>query len=386
MPRLQLPLHVHAVRSKGREYFYYQRFRGTQREQKRVALPGCPQNPDGTPNVTWWTAYRKSAGIEDPSPRVGTFAALITAYKVSPEFARNAKSTTTNWTRYLAEIERRWSDTSVAGLEPKHVLALRDRYADVPPADPVFATKPTDEYRNRQASADNLLRCLSAMLSWSVPRGWRTDNPCIHVPKLDGGTSYSAWPEEIISLVRDSGPAWMWHATAIAFYTGQRQGDCLAMRWDHIKGGFISICQEKTKTRLEVQIHPTLRTVLDSIPKTSVRILTNTRGMPWTSTGFRSSWQKAMAEPKSPRGQPRPEWRLKPIVDANLVFHGLRKSATVALLECGCTDEEVASITGQSREMIVLYGQQVRRKKLSATAVRKWTEAEQKKATEDEGL
>ena len=58
----------------------------------------------------------------------------------------------------------------------------------------------------------------------------------------------------------------------------------------------------------------------------------------------------------------RPEWQLKPIVDANLVFHGLRKSATVALLECGCTDEEVHSITGQSREMIVHYGQQVKRR------------------------
>ena len=275
----------------------------------------------------------------------------------------------------------------MAGLKPKHVMALRDSYADVPPADPKLAKKPLGEYYNRPAAADNLVRCLSAMLTWSIPRDWRPDNPCQHVDKLKLNEPYAAWPEEMIELVREKGPAWMWNATAIAFYTGQRQGDCLAMRWDHIKSGFISVGQEKTKTRLEISVHPSLRRVLDAIPKTSVFVLTNTRGRPWTSDGFRASWQGALAAPKTRRGDlMRPEWQLKPIVDANLVFHGLRKSATVALLECGCTDEEVHSITGQSREMIVHYGQQVKRKKLSSSAMKKWTEAEQKKASDDESL
>jgi hypothetical protein len=35
-----------------------------------------------------------------------------------------------------------------------------------------------------------------------------------------------------------------------------------------------------------------------------------------------------------------------------LVFHGLRKSAVVFLLETGCTDAETAAITGQSRDMV----------------------------------
>jgi len=75
---------------------------------------------------------------------------------------------------------------------------------------------------------------------------------------------------------------------------------------------------------------------------------------------------------------------MKPLKDAGLVFHGLRKSAVVFLLEAGCTDAEVSAITGQSRQMIEHYARQVNQRKLAASAILKWeaagsgrTEAEQ---------
>lgn len=46
---------------------------------------------------------------------------------------------------------------------------------------------------------------------------------------------------------------------------------------------------------------------------------------------------------------------LAPLRSRRLVFHGLRKSAVVFLLEAGCADAEVAAITGQSREMVEHY-------------------------------
>ena len=52
-------------------------------------------------------------------------------------------------------------------------------------------------------------------------------------------------------------------------------------------------------------------------------------------------------------------------------FHGLRKSAVVTLLEAGCSDAEVAAITGQSRQMIEHYAKQVTQK-LAASAILKW--------------
>ena len=38
-----------------------------------------------------------------------------------------------------------------------------------------------------------------------------------------------------------------------------------------------------------------------------------------------------------------------------LVFHGLRKSAVVFLVEAGCTTAEVSAITGQSLQMVEHY-------------------------------
>jgi len=75
--------------------------------------------------------------------------------------------------RRIIEI---WGDLDVAGIQPKHVLALRDRFAD------------------RPAAATNILRFLSTLLIWSAPRGWRSDNPCREVRKLKGGEGYAPWP------------------------------------------------------------------------------------------------------------------------------------------------------------------------------------------------
>lgn len=142
------------------------------------------------------------------------------------------------WRRYIDRILTKWGDLQVNRLEPKHVVKLRHRFADTP------------------VSADNLLRCLSAMISWGVLRGWRADNPCLIVPQLGRSKPYPAWPWESIEVVREKGPQELWWATALALYSGQRQGDVLRMKWSDIRDGYMSVIQEKTDKPLQVLIHP----------------------------------------------------------------------------------------------------------------------------------
>ena len=250
-----------------------------------------------------------------------------------------------------------WGQLEVRGIEPKHVLGLRDKYSEKP------------------AAANNLLRCLSSLLSWSVPRGWRSDNPCLLVRKLRGGEGYEPWPWDMIELARDHLRSDLWYTAALALYTGQRLGDALGMRWDQVSNNMVAVAQEKTRKRLAIPLHADLRKILADIPRSAVSILTNTAGLPWTKDGFRTSWQKALAEPKHVYGEPSPAWPLRPIKDEGLVFHGLRKSAVVFLLEAGCSDAEVAAITGQSRAMVEHYGRQVSQRKLAASAILKWERA-----------
>ena len=365
MRSLTLPPHVHMVRAGGREYFYYHPYRGTKRAGTREKLPGCPQNPDGSLNAEWWATYRRLNNDPEPAPRTNTFAALSAAYRASPEWAAVAASTRRDYTRYAAIIENAWGDADVRGVEPLHVLALRDSYADVPPPDPKAYTKPLSEYRDRSGAANGLLRLLSAMLSWGVLRGFRNDNPAKHVPKLEaGGDGYPFWPMRAIEHYRKHGKAHLWWVVAHALYTGQRQSDVLGMMRSHVKDGSISVVQEKTGKRLWIPMHRDLLTIHAQMPRASTHILTNTRGRPWTSDGFRASWQSEM------------DRRIfRPFGRNGLVFHGLRKSAVVFLIEAGCSPAEVASITGQTMEMVEHYAKQVNQKKLARAAILKWEHA-----------
>ena len=56
-----------------------------------------------------------------------------------------------------------------------------------------------------------------------------------------------------------------------------------------------------------------------------------------------------------------------------LTFHGLRKNATGALLEAGCTPEEVKSITGhRTTQMIDKYAIGARQERLAKQVQNIW--------------
>jgi hypothetical protein len=338
---------VHAVKARGKDYYYFQRHRGSEREEPRIKLPGAPFAHDGMPNAEWWRAYRQVCGESEQGPKRGTFAALVLAYKASPEWRELGLRTQKTYSRYLSEIDEKWGGLRVAGVEPRHVLALRDQRAATP------------------AAANYIVRALSAMITWSIPRGHRPDNPCQHVKQLKGGDGYEPWDWVHITHLREHvSKRELWWVAALALYSGQRQGDDLAMRWSEVADGFISVVQQKTGKRLRIPMHRDLRALLHEIPRRAVTVLTNTRGQPWTTDGFKTSWNKELGRKV-----------MAPIRKAGLVFHGLRKSAVVFLLEAGCTDAEVSAITGQSRQMVEHYVRQVNQKKLAAAAVLKWERA-----------
>ena len=101
--------------------------------------------------------------------------------------------------------------------------------------------------------------------------------------------------------------------------------------------------------------------MLAEIPRRSIYIATSSLGTPGTQDGFRTSWGRLLERLPLPK---------------RLVFHGLRKSAVVMLLEAGCTTAEVAAITGQSFDMVEHYAKQVNQKKLAVAAILKWENAE----------
>ena len=66
----------------------------------------------------------------------------------------------------------------------------------------------------------------------------------------------------------------------LAIGTGQRIGDLLKMRWDHIDGEGIAVRQGKTKTALWIPFTPRLKAYLEGLPHKALTIIAAPDGRP----------------------------------------------------------------------------------------------------------
>ena len=110
----------------GQAVFYYHPGRGTPAAGKPMRLPNDPQSPQ------FWAEYARLSGapIKPLSARVGTFLALLAAYRTSPEFLTKGNRTRVLNERHMRLIEQAWGPLQVRGLRAKHVLELCDSLSD----------------------------------------------------------------------------------------------------------------------------------------------------------------------------------------------------------------------------------------------------------------
>ena len=127
-------------------------------------------------------------------------------------------------------------------------------------------------------------------------------------------------------------PAHLHLPLILALWTGQRQGDLLRLLWSAYDGSAFRLVQGKTGARVVVPVGAPLKARLDAAPRLSPVILLNSEGRPWTGDGFRSSWGKAC--------------RTAGIT--GLTFHDLRGTAVSRLALAGCSEAEIATLTGHA--------------------------------------
>jgi integrase len=134
----------------------------------------------------------------------------------------------------------------VGSLRPKHVIQLRDAWAETPVA------------------ANHLLSVLKTLINWGIPREFSDANPCVSVPKLKVDEKGARpWPMWAYSLIEEHGSEEMRRAVLLARYTGQRQADVLRMGPSDIEDGGINVVQQKTGKELWVPLHASLRDALE---------------------------------------------------------------------------------------------------------------------------
>jgi integrase len=119
-------------------------------------------------------------------------------------------------------------------------------------------------------------------------------------------------------------------AQALLLYTGQRVSDVHRMGWQHVTGSTIRVKQKKTGTVLAIPLHPQLKAMLATLPRTNMTFLVTERGAPFTAQGLGTFVKKHCVVAGLP----------------HCSAHGLRIRAAVRLADAGCSAKEIAAITG----------------------------------------
>ncbi len=330
MGRVDLP-YCQAIIAKGRTYYYYRR--GGIR-QRLIGDPGT---------IEFMECYQRihesfENGKATPGALPGSFEALARAYLRGPEFNQLGDRAQAEYRSYIDPMRERFGKLAIRGITRRFVIAYRDNMQDTP------------------SKANHAIKVLRVLLNFAVNREWLDRNPASGIPSLKTGPGWQAWPETALQNAHDklTGPGRI--AFMLALYTGQRRGDVLAMRWDAITNSGITIKQSKTGAELWIPIHEVLANELASVERKGLAIVARRDGRPLTDSGFNRIWRRQQ-EKHGFKGLP---------------FHGLRKNATAALFEAGCTPQEVQAITGHaSLVMVEYYGKSASQKRLAVSAMNK---------------
>lgn len=384
---MALPKHVHRVvkrRKSGGEtvYTFYTRFRNTKEAWPSIALPEPLEREFSTrlsiceamekdakgfildgkrlPDVKdkdFWPEAEKAmaAFIKRGREGVRDFKALVEAFQddKNPFWTDLAASTRRGYTASGNMIVSTWGDRLPCDLTTVDAQEAIDALGETP------------------ATANQFRAFLSRLMAWGIPRGFCTANPVEHTEKIPGGEPWTPWPNWAFEILLEHAPIHMQRIAMSAFFTGQRQGDVLAMVKPKAGETTIAVRAQKTKKTVWIPIHSAYRKWIDSSPNNDSVMLHEAGRSKFfkTADGFRTEWQKMMD------GEP-----FKPFRENRIVFHGLRKNAVINLLEVGCTENQVGAICNMSAQMVQHYGREVALRSLARDAMKlmesRWSEIE----------
>lgn len=266
-----------------------------------------------------------------------TVAHLANDYLRSPEYARKAPATQKLYRNQLFKI------IDLFGEFPPNDLAQSDVRLAMGGAD------------WNPGTYNTVLAVLGVLFKWARRNGRAEVDPVKDIERLKGG-QHQPWPEELIEAALVSDDPTVRLAVHLLYFTGQRIGDVCKMRWSDIRKNRVYVRQTKTGKVVVPPLIPELRTELERTPKAGLFIMNGIR-----------------------------ERQLRKVLQAfteahgvKTVPHGLRKNAVNALLEAGCTIPEVASVTGQTYQVVEHYAARVNTGKLSDAAIAKFDLARRK--------
>lgn len=261
--------------------------------------------------------------------------------------AEQAGARTINW---LAREYQKSQDWKALGdytreIEAYRIEAIETKFGTLPleaveerGARGLFLGWHDDIAEEHPRSADAHLARLAKILAFGVERELLLVNPISTFKRAyKGSRSDIIWLPEHIAKFQEQAGAAMGLALDLAFHTGQRRGDILALLPHQYDGSGIKLVQSKTKREVYVPCTSALKAKLDALNMTDrPRLVVTRRNEPMKIDNFKTQWRRTQDEALGDK--------------TDLHFHDLRGTAVTMLAEAGCSVPEIVSITGHSLE------------------------------------
>ena len=305
---MKLPKYVQGFVVEGRAYHYFRRAGSS-----RVPLPGLPWSPP------FMAAYQAALDAAPPPigaarTRPGSLDAALAQYYPSRDFGALSAGTQRLWRAILEGWRNEHGTLPIGKLPPGHINYMLEKM--------------------KPHAARNWLKAARHFCKFCIKHKLIAADPTLgikaSVPRSDG---HHTWTEDELARYETVHPIGSKArlAFALGLYTAQRRGDVIRMGRQHIKDGLIAVKQEKTGAPLYIPIHPELQDILDATPSKHLTFLTTKSGKSY-GAGFFSDefrvWCDAAELPQA------------------CTFHGLRKAACRRLAEAGCTEKQIAAVSG----------------------------------------
>ncbi|SFI64578.1 Integrase [Celeribacter neptunius] len=205
-----------------------------------------------------------------------------------------------------------------------------------------LAIQARDALQDTWSKANERTAVLAILMRHAVDLEWIDRNPVTNIEKLTGG-EYEPWPEPKLRAFESACDP---HGTARVVYelaigTGQRLGDCIAMKWDDFDGEYVKVVQEKSGANIQVHCPSRLQDFLKSEPKNGQYILAKIL----TQHIGKRQVQKCVEEVRETIGVMSGESRLVP--------QGWRDTAATQRADAGVGLSDIQSVTGHKTRSMV---------------------------------
>ncbi|WP_275789126.1 tyrosine-type recombinase/integrase [Pararhizobium gei] len=298
---------VNARLADGSRAVYFYAWKGGPR------LPGKPGDPE-------FIAAYNAAVATKVRPPSGSLISILMAFQDSSDWHDLARRTRSDYVKLIKIIEKKFGDFPLSALSDRRTRGIFMAWRD-------------ERAKASRRQADYGWQVLARILSWAHGRGLVVANPCEKGGRLyRGSRAANVWTDDDEANFLASAPYHLHLPLILALWTGQRQGDLLALAWTQYDGEVIRLQQSKTGIRVVIPVGAPLKAMMEPLRKREGTVLLNSEGQTWTADGFRSSWRKAC-------------------ISAGVVgvtFNDLRGTAVTRLALCECTEAEIATITGHS--------------------------------------